>query len=143
MRDFGLNKDVVVEVKGTQSVGDMSDTLEVITPGTYNYKNGTCYVMYHEYPEDAKEPVKTMLKITDDKIEMIKRGEYNVNMVFGDGSENLAYYNTPFGQLLIGIVTKSMKIEGEDNRVKISIEYMLTMNGEYASDNEIEIVVRS
>ena len=62
---------------------------------------------------------------------------------FGDGSENLTYYNTPFGQILIGVVTKSMYIKGDVDRVKISIEYMLTMNGEYASDNVIEIVVRS
>ncbi len=143
MRDFGLKDKVIVEVKGTQTVGDMSDTMEVVTPGTYNYKNGICYVLYQEYNEETKQPIKNMIKVTDDSVELVKRGEYNVNMVFGGEGENLSYYNTPYGQILIGIITESIKINGDDDKVVISIEYKLTMNGEHASDNRIEITVKN
>lgn len=146
MRDFELNNNVIVEVKGTQTVGEMSDTMEVITPGTYSYRNGTCYVMYHEYNEESKQPIKNLLKIGDDKIELVKRGEYNVNMVFGSEGESLSYYNTPFGQILIGIITENVNIHseiGDEKSAVINIKYKLTMNGEYASDNEINIVVRN
>ena len=143
MRDFKLNDKVIVEVKGTQTVGDMSDTMEVITPGTYSYRNGVCYILYQEYNEETAQPIKNMIKVTDDSIELVKRGEYNVNMVFVASGENLSYYNTPYGQILIGIITESMKITGEDDKVVISIKYKLTMNGEYASDNEIQITVKN
>ena len=143
MKDFGLNKDVIVEVKGTQHVGDMSDTMEVVTPGTYNYKNGVCYVMYEEYNDETKAPIKNMIKIYDDKIELVKRGEYNVNMMFSYEKENLAYYNTPFGQILIGIATEFMEVRGGETEVVLDIKYKLTMNGEYASDNEILIKIKN
>ncbi len=146
MRDFELNKNIIVEVKGTQTVGDMSDTMEVITPGTYDYKNETCYIMYTEYNEESKQPVKNLIKISDEKVELVKRGEYNVNMVFGGDSENLSYYNTPFGQILVGIITESINVHseiGDEKKTVINIKYKLTMNGEYASDNEIEIVARN
>lgn len=143
MRDFGLNKKVVVEVKGTQTVGEMSDTMEVITPGSYNYKNGVAYVMYEEYNDESKEPLKNMLKIADDSVELVKRGEYNVNMLFSLNGENVSYYNTPFGQILVGILTESIEITGDDEVVVINIKYRLTMNGEYASDNEIQVTVKN
>lgn len=146
MRDFELNSNIIVEVKGTQTVGDMSDTMEVITAGTYNYRNGTCYIMYQEYNEESKKPTKNMLKISDDRVELVKRGEYNVNMMFGSDGENLSYYNTPFGQILIGIITENINIHseiGDKKSTVINIKYKLTMNGEYASDNEINIKVRN
>ena len=143
MRNFGLNRNVVVEVKGTQHVGGMSDTMEVITTGTYDYKNGVSYIMYEEYNDETKAPLKNMIKIYDDRIELVKRGEYNVNMTFSYEKENLSYYNTPFGQILIGIATEFMEIRGDEKKVVVDIKYKLTMNGEYASDNEICIIVKN
>lgn len=142
MNDFGFSNNVIIEVKGTQSAGDMYDSMEIITPGTYNYRNGVCYIMYHEYNEGSKTPVKNMIKITDDKIELVKRGEYNVNMVFGDGKENTSCYKTPFGEIFIGILTRSKQIVFLDDKLTIDIKYRLSMNGEYASDNEIRIIVK-
>ena len=143
MRDFGLDKNVVVSVKGTQKVGEMNDSMEVTTTGSYTYKNGVSYITYQEYDEETKQPIKNMIKIMDGKIELVKRGEYNVNMVFGMGEENLSYYSTPFGQILVGIMTESMEVEIGEGIAVISIKYKLTMNGEYASDNEIEVRVKN
>ncbi len=143
MKDFGLNKKIVVEVKGTQTVGDMSDTMEIITPGTYNYKNGISYILYEEYNDETKSPLKNMIKIGDKGVELVKRGEYNVNMVFSTTNESVSYYNTPFGQILIGIITEDISIAEEAEKIVIRINYRLTMNGEYASDNEISITVKN
>ncbi len=142
MKDFELDKNVIVSVKGTQTVGEMSDSMEVTTTGIYAYKNGVSYITYEEYDEETKKPIKNMIKVLDEKIELVKRGEYNVNMIFGKGEENLSYYSTPFGQILVGIMTESMEVRVDDGIAQITIKYRLTMNGEYASDNEIQVTVR-
>ena len=35
-----MTKDILVRVRGVQTIGEEEDTVEMITPGTYYVKNG-------------------------------------------------------------------------------------------------------
>ena len=36
-----MTKDILVRVRGVQTIGEEEDTVEMITPGTYYVKNGS------------------------------------------------------------------------------------------------------
>lgn len=143
MKDLGFDKEVVVEVKGIQQIGEERDTTEILTNGVYYHRNKICYILYDEFFEENSEPVKNIIKITDSSIELTKKGLYNVTMTFDTERESLSYYNTPYGQMLIGISTEEIILETTDTEAIIKIIYQLIINGEHASDNIIEIKVRN
>lgn len=43
-----MTKDILVRVRGVQTIGEEEDTVEMITPGTYYEKNGKQYFIYDE-----------------------------------------------------------------------------------------------
>ena len=43
-----MTKDILVRVRGVQTIGEEEDTVEMITPGTYYVKNGKQYLLYDE-----------------------------------------------------------------------------------------------
>ena len=69
-----MTKDVLVSVKGTRLMGDGDDTVEVITAGTYYEKNSRHYILYDEAVECLEDVTHNIVKIGEDKVEVIKRG---------------------------------------------------------------------
>ena len=56
-----MTKDILVRVRGTQTIGEEEDTVEMITPGTYYDKNGKQYFIYDESLDETGEPTHTTL----------------------------------------------------------------------------------
>ena len=66
----------------------------------------------------AKEPdpIKNKLKITEDQVvEIMKSGVSNAHMIFEKNKKNQTYYSTPYGQMLVGVNTKEMKVDIKEN----------------------------
>ena len=54
--EFYMTKDILVRVRGTRTIGEEEDTVEMITPGTYYEKNGKQYFIYDESLDETGEP---------------------------------------------------------------------------------------
>lgn len=140
-----MNQDVLVAIAGLQYEIDADEAVEVISPGKYRKIDNTHYISYEETMEsdDVSEGgvSKNLLKISPDFIELSKKGYSNVTMVFETGKKTVTYYNTPFGNLLIGIYTTSIKITEKEEGLLATIKYSLEMNYEHVSDCNITIKV--
>lgn len=139
-----MTKDVIVSIKGLQFESDGDEPVEVISVGQYYYKNEKHYILYEEIMEDEQgngEVTKNTIKISKDTMEILKKGANNTHMVFEENKKNLTYYNTPFGQLIIGIDTTGFKVIEEDNAIGVKIHYNLEINYSHVSDCEIVVKV--
>ena len=58
-----MTKDILVRVRGVQTIGEEEDTVEMITPGTYYEKNGKQYFIYDESLDETGEPTHNTVKI--------------------------------------------------------------------------------
>ena len=119
------------------------ECIEVITAGNYYNRNGKHYILYDEVSEDTDEITKNTIKISDNQIDILKNGVTRAHMVFRENEKNMSYYNTPFGQLLIGINTNKIEITKEDHSINVSIDYALEMNYEHVSDCKISFQAKS
>ena len=139
-----MTKDVIVSIKGLQFESDGDEPVEVISVGQYYYKNEKHYILYEEIIEDEQgnsEVTKNTIKISKDTMEILKKGVNNTHMVFERNKKNLTYYNTPFGQLIIGIDTTGFKVIEDDNAIGVKIRYNLEINYSHVSDCEIVIKI--
>ena len=140
-----MNQDVLVAICGLQYEVNAEEAVEVISSGKYHKIDKTHYVSYEETTEadesDEGGVSKNLLKMSPDLIELSKKGYSNVTMVFETGKKTMTYYNTPFGNLLIGIYTTDVQIAEKEEGLVAVIHYSLEMNYEHISDCDITIKV--
>lgn len=135
----GLHFDTVSETPDEENV-----PIEVITPATYYLKNGKHYVLYDEMVEGMLGSIKNTIKITgDSKLEMKKSGITNTNMVFEKEKINVTQYDTPYGAMMVGVYTKDMKVDVEEDNINVSIAYALDVDSEKVADCNIVMNIKS
>lgn len=141
-----MTKEVLVKIKGMQFLGydeDPEEPIEMMTGGEYYFRNGAHYVKYEEVFEEMEGSASNILKIKPDVIELRKKGVANVHMVFEKDKKNITFYNTPFGQLQMGISTTGISSVVEEDTMSINIEYTLDMNDSFVADCTLELTVQS
>ncbi len=136
-----MTKDVIVSVMGMQFDVEDDEALSVISPATYHLKNGKHYIIYDELVPETGEHLTNTLKVGPGRLDMIKRGVYQTHMVFEEGKRNMSFYDTPMGQLLVGIQTIHIDVEESEHCLLVKIEYSLDINESHVSDCEINIKV--
>jgi uncharacterized beta-barrel protein YwiB (DUF1934 family) len=144
-----MTRDVLVSISGLQTelaAGiEMEDAgedepIEVVTPAQYFCKNGKHYILYDEVSEGISGTTKNKIKITGDEcMEVMKSGVTNSHMIFEKNKKNFTYYQTPFGQMLVGIRTKNMEVNVSEKNIDVSVDYELDVNHEPLADCEIKL----
>lgn len=140
-----MTKDVLVSIKGLQNLeeGLEPEEVEVVAKGDYYFKNGHHFIYFDEVLEGFPEPVKNSIKITENSVEVKKKGAANVQMIFEENKKNFTYYATPFGNLQMGLAATRIKVQEEEESLDLCIDYALEINGEHVADCEISVSVKA
>lgn len=137
-----MTKEVLVAISGLQYELNENEALEVITPGEYYCKNGKHYVLYEEVLEEDHSITKNTLKVSGNQVDILRKGSINVHLIFEENTSNMTYYNTPFGDLLIGINTHKITTTETEDRIQVEIHYGLDVNYSHVSDCKIKIDIK-
>lgn len=142
-----MKKEVLISIAGLHyglpGEEREDDPIEIITPASYYQKNGKHYIIYDEVAEGVPGVVKNTVKIIDDSLfEIRKSGANNTHMVFEKDKINMTSYQTPFGDLLVGIHTKDLQMDIREDEIDVNIFYALDINNEPFSDSQIKVNVR-
>jgi len=135
-----MKKNVVITVRGLQADVNADEPIEVMSAGTYMRKENTHYLSYEEADEDGNI-TKNRIKITEHSIEMVKKGVVATQMMFLPGEKQYACYTTPFGDLTLGITTKTISLTEEEASFFAKLRYGLEINGAHVSDCELDVEV--
>lgn len=139
-----MTKEVIIKIKGLQFMGEPEgDEMEVITAGNFFEKNGRCYVKYDEVVEGMEGTIQNLLKFDDQSLEVTKKGITNVHMIFEENKKNMTYYETPFGNLLIGISATRIQMKRKKEEIDLEVDYALEINYEHMADCQIMIEIQS
>lgn len=138
-----MTKDVFIAIRGLQAVPeDKSDKVEVIVPGEYYYRNNKHYILFEEVLEGTDVVTKSMIKLEQDYMELTRKGPVSTHMVFEKDKQNVTYYYTPYGSILMGIDAKKVQLIETEECIEAEIHYSLDMNYEKVAESCIHIVVR-
>jgi uncharacterized beta-barrel protein YwiB (DUF1934 family) len=140
-----MTQEVLLTLKGLQfdqREAD-SDKIEMVVAGGYYKRNDKHYVIYEETTEGFSQATKNRLKFSEHMLELSRSGLVNVHMVFQENKKNLTNYNTPFGQLVVGIDTKRIRLEERPDNIIVDVDYALDINYEFLSDCHITVQIAS
>lgn len=138
-----MTKDVLITISGLQTpeTGE-EEPLEMITSGSYYYKNGKHYLLFDEVQEGFEGKITSnRIKITDEALDVRKKGISNAHMVFEKDKKNLSYYETPFGNLLVGIHARNIELQEEENNIDLDVKYDLEINSRYIAECMVHLNV--
>ena len=138
-----MQKNVLINVKGTQYLDDDKDVTELITTGSYYEKNNKEYILYEEVSDDSLQVTKNTLKLSEDEVELIRHGESNVNIVFKAGVNWESYYMTPVGSMKMTFCTKEVYIDrSKDTSISIMIKYAIQFDYQTVAEYLMEIDIK-
>lgn len=132
-----MTKDVLIRISGVHLMDDDNEDVEVITAGDYYKKNGKHYILYDEVIEGLNGIIKNIIKVTPDGMDITKRGAANVHMSFEKNKHQQTCYATPFGEMMVDISTRQIKVEEREDRLMVEVGYRLDINYEQVSECRI------
>ncbi|HHW30966.1 MAG TPA: DUF1934 domain-containing protein [Clostridiaceae bacterium] len=138
-----MDKDVIISVKGTQTLfNNEKSELELITEGKY-YKDGDAYLItYDESEVTGMEGTTTILKVADGVVTLMRCGSINSIFMFQRGQKHISYYDTEYGTFSVGVVTNDLNINVNDNGGEIRVGYQLEFNNNRSGYNDFHMLIR-
>lgn len=135
-----MTKDVLLAIKGLQfNTNDEENNIQTITPAAYYLKNNSHFIIYDEATEGTDQVTKNVIRIKDKTLEISKKGQVNVHMIFEENRKSLSNYATPFGDILIGLDTRKISVTSEVDKMHVEVDYMLEVNYEFLANCKISM----
>jgi len=140
-----MTKEVLLSLRGLQfdTVSADGDKIETITPAEYYKRNGSHYVIFDEAVEGFLENTKNIIKFKENSLDLTKKGLINVHMIFEENKKNMTNYATPYGNILIGIDARSVKMKEQEGHIEVDVDYALEINYEHFADCKIKMDIRA
>lgn len=138
-----MEKEVVISIKGMQSYeGVLPDVIELVTEGRLA-RDGTGYTLsYQESELTGLDGTLTTIQVDGEQVTLIRVGEFNSQLVFQEGRRHLSVYNTPYGAMEIGVHTRHLLAELNDQGGDIEVDYSVEVDHALAGRNIFRINVR-
>ena len=124
-----MNREVELVLSGLHDAEGASDKDAVETAQTAQYfkRNDSHYLLYEEDIEGFDGTCKSRIKM---------------HMIFEENKRHVVPYNTPYGQLLLGIETRRVQVEEQKDRICVTVEYILDQEGEPFSESCLKLYIR-
>ena len=139
-----MEKDVVISIKGMQKYeGADPDTIELVTEGRLSRDEGGYTLTYQESELTGLDGTLTTIQVEGEQVTLMRVGEFNAQMVFQQGRRHLSMYNTPYGAMAIGVNTRRLLTDLNDQGGDIEIDYAIEVDHALAGHNIFRINVRA
>ena len=142
-REHMEEKNVMISITGLQKVdGVEQEPVELITPGVLSQVGGGYHLTYRETALTGLEGTITSFQVYPDQVSMVRMGTVCLQMVFEKGRRHLSVYETPYGNMSVGVRTEQLtNTLGESGGV-IDIKYALEIDHAFTGRNEFHIEVQ-
>lgn len=138
---MGEGKKVILSIMGNQVSPEGEDKkIELITEGRLYKKDDVYYIEYEESSISGLEGTKTSIMVEDHRISLERTGAHESRFVFEKGRKYVNYYETPFGNLEMGVFPTRIDSTMDEDKGKLDVKYQLDISGKYAGSNELKVI---
>ena len=135
-------KEVLLTIKSTQLTEDNSDGIELVTDGKYSYSDEVVELEYQESELTGFAGTTTHFHIEDGCITLTRTGTLRSEMIFQEGRKHTFMYETDEGSMTMGIDTKTMRCQLDENGGDIEIYYSIDIGNVILSKNSFIINIK-
>ena len=138
-----MMKDVWISISNRQSGGPVEeDTLVFDTAGHYFFDDGVGVLSYQESELTGLEGTRTSVMVMPNQVVVDRDGLLTGRMVFREGTRDAFPYNTPYGQMMLGIDTRKIRHNFNENGGDVEIDYVTDLAHTFVTRNKFRISVK-
>ena len=142
-----MNEDFLIRIDGRMEQGDESDSVQLMTRGSFVRRGGSFFISYKETEATGYEGCNTTLKIAADgsRVAMLrfgKGGGAGTQLLIEKGKRNLCHYETGYGSMTLGVTADEIECGLTEKGGTAKFGYLLDANSaELVSRNRLEVTV--
>ena len=138
-----MGKEVVISIKGIQKYeGALPDVVELVTEGRLAREGDSYTLSYQESELTGLEGTLTTIQVDGSQVTLLRVGEFNAQLVCQEGRRHLSVYNTPYGAMSVGVHTRHLLAELNDQGGDIEVDYEIEVDHAMAGRNIFRINVK-
>ncbi len=131
----------LVKIKNIQSTGSDEQETELITEGKFYRSGEKLYIFYQEEESEETASSTVMIIIDKDKVTVSRKGDFGSKMNYKEGESEDIIYHTPYGNMVFGLKTLSLRNNMTDEGGELNIIYNLSLDGEVIG-NDLSVTVK-
>lgn len=138
-----MEKDVLISIKGMQEYeGVEPDVIELVTRGRLVHSGKRWTLTYQESELTGLEDTQTTIQMEGQQVTLLRVGSYNTQMVFEEARRHLSMYNTPYGTVTVGVNTRRLIADLNEQGGDIEVDYSIDVDHTVAGRNIFHIKVK-
>lgn len=138
-----MEKNVMISIRGLQKVnGETQEPVELLTPGILSQIGDGYHLTYRETALTGLEGTVTSFQVYPEQVSMVRMGTVCLQMVFEQGRRHFSLYETPYGNLSVGVRTSQLTNTLGASGGVIDIKYALEIDHSLTGYNEFHIEVQ-
>ena len=138
-----MKKEVLLNIKGVQGIDDDKETIEFSTVGSMETDLTGTHFYYDESQILKAGSIKTALNILNDGSVILERsGDITTRLVLEKQKRNSCHYNTPFGEMMIGIYCNCLEVDLNGATGRVFMDYSIDSNFREISKKEVTINIK-
>jgi len=138
-----MQKKVVITIDGLHNRQGDEERLINTSSGILEVLDSEIVVNGDEQVDESGEKVRTIFRIRDGRIKMVRKGNFSSVMIFEKGYDHHVDYATPYGTMDMLVKTSSLDINKEDiSNIIANVEYELLMDDKTMSRAKVKIEVK-
>ncbi|MBE5667254.1 DUF1934 domain-containing protein [Staphylococcus sp. SS251] len=131
-----MDKKVSIQTKQVLKQNNEKDKFEFTTEGTWQQRQSN-FIRYVEQIEDAT--VNVTIKVDDDSVKLIRKGDINMNLHFVEGQTTTTFYDISAGRIPLEVKTLRILHFVSGDGGKLKIHYELYQDNEKMGSYQYEI----
>lgn len=131
-----LDKKVSIQTKQVLKQHNEKEKFEFTTEGTWQQRQSN-FIRYVEQIEDAT--VNVTIKVDDDSVKFIRKGDINMNLHFVEGQTTTTFYDISAGRIPLEVKTLRILHFVSGDGGKLKIHYELYQDNEKMGSYQYEI----
>lgn len=131
-----LDKKVSIHTKQVLKQHNEKEKFEFTTEGTWQQRQSN-FIRYVEQIEDAT--VNVTIKVDDDNVKLIRKGDINMNLHFVEGQTTTTFYDISAGRIPLEVKTLRILHFVSGDGGKLKIHYELYQDNEKMGSYQYEI----
>ncbi len=135
-------KDVWISINSIHSYDqEDEDRLESSTDGHYYFDGENGCLTYLESEVTGLEGTRTSVIVMPDQVVVDRDGVVTSRMIFREGERDAFQYSTPFGAATMGVDTRRIRHQMNEDGGRVEVDYVVNMEHVVASRNRFQITV--
>ena len=139
-----MKRPVMLSIRGRQSYeGQEPDSIELVTEGTMEFRDGGWDIAYEESELTGLEGVTTVFRVEPGKVTLTRSGQLHSSMVFQQGLVHESLYQMEFGVLMLSVCARQVYFDIVPDGGVIDLVYSIDIENSAAGEIDYHLDIRA